>query len=218
MPENIFKLYRPTNRGTRKGPGLWHNESETDRFNHIKTELSRYCSNNSDYDYLDLVWHIKNAVIGDIFFSEEVYKGIKNSKYWPRYYNNKGTGQDDLIQGIMNRQTQQKNGSFDEKFLEIRKWLGSKYSNGSLYFEHIIPAKVYIDELIDAYTNNRFDINYFRWFRKQIYVCIVTKAENDCLNKNHLRESMPKSSSGVVWKFGNNPFARYDYLGIKVHK
>ena len=213
MPENIFKVYRPTNRGQRKGPGLWHNESEAKRFSHIKTELSRYCDNKDDYDYLDLVWHIKNAVIGDIFFSEEVYDGIKKGKYWSKFYN-KGTGPDELIQGIMKRQTKQKNGAFDEKFLEIRKWLGNKYSNGALVFEHIIPAKVYIDELIDAYTNNRFTINFFRQFRKQINVCIVTKKEDDRLNKNHLRESMPPS-----WKFGNNPFARYDdpRIIIKVH-
>ena len=218
MPENIFKVYRPTNKGARKGPGLWHNESEVNRFKHIMTELSRYCDNNDDYDYLDLVWHIKNAVVGDIFFSEKVCHGIKKGKYWPQYYN-KGTGPDDLIQGIMNRQTKQKNGAFDEKFVEIRKWLRKVYSNGSLIFEHIIPAKVYIDVLIDAYTNNRLDIAFFQQFRKQIHVCIVTKDEDDCLNKNHLRESMPKLSSGAAWKFGDNPFARYDdmRIAIKIH-
>lgn len=212
MPENIFKVYRPTTRGARKGPGSWHNESELDRFNHVKIELSRYCDNVNDYDYLDLVWHIKNAVIGDIFFSEEVYQGIMSRQYWPQYYNS-GNEKDILIQGIMNRKTRQ-NGVFDEKYIEIRKWLGHKYSNGSLVFEHIIPAKVYIDELINAYTDKRLDINYFRNFRDQIYVCIVTKDEDTRLDMGHLRENMPPT-----WNFGDNPFARYDdkRVSIKVH-
>lgn len=206
MPENIFKLYRPSGQGKR-GYGLWHNESEQERFNHIKNELSRYWDKKNDYDYYDLVWHIKNAVVGDIFFSEKVFQGI-NQIYWKKYYQT-GTEQDKIIQGIMNRTTLQPNGEFDETFLEIRKWLGNKDSGGSLRFEHVIPAKIYIKELIDAYKYNRFNIGFFRDFRKKICVCIVTEDEDKRLNDNGRKEDMPKG-----WTFSQDVFARYDNLKV----
>ena len=212
MPENIFKVYRPSNSRSKKGPGSWHNESEKDRFSHIKMELSRYCDNTNDYDDLDLVWHIKNAVNGDVYFSEAVYQGILSGQYWNKYYNTK-TIQGDIIQGIITRNTKQPNGEFDEKYMEIRKYMGNNYSNGLLVFEHIIPAKVFIQELINAYEAGKFDIDYFRSFRKKIAVCIVTKQEDEKLNRNKLRESMP---DGWDWDTGD-PFARYKYSEIGIH-
>ena len=212
MPENIFKIYRPSGRGGRKGPGSWHNESEQDRFLHIKNELSRYCDNQGDYDYLDLVWHIKNAVVGDVYFSETVYQGIRSGQYWSGYYGT-GTDQDDIIRGIMERKTRLGNGAFDEKYLEIRKWLGRNFSGGVLVFEHIIPAKVYIDKLIEVYDAGIFDIGFFREFRKKIGVCIVTKQEDERLNGCGFRESMPDNWS---WDTGN-PLERYLASGISIH-
>ena len=82
MPENIAKVCRPSNRKNneeRKGSGSWYYDTEEERFNHIKRELSRYCDNEKDYDFLDLQWHIKNAVIGDIFFS---FIPRSNCPYW----------------------------------------------------------------------------------------------------------------------------------------
>lgn len=212
MPENIFKIYRPSGRGPRKGPGSWHNESEQDRFFHIKTELSRYCDKKNDYDYLDLVWHIKNAVVGDVFFSETVYQGVLSGNYWKKYYGT-GTDQDEIFKGIMSRNTKLGNGVLDEKYMEIRKWLGNKYSGESLIFEHIIPAKVYIDKLIEVYDDGLFDIGFFQSFRKKIGVCIVTKWEDDQLNDCGFRESMPP---GWDWDTGD-PFDRYVAAGIKIH-
>lgn len=228
MPENIFKLYRgkPNKPGERKGPGSWHNEPESSRFNHIYDALSRYCDNtNNDYDFLDLVWHIKNAVVGDIYFSDEVYNGIMKGQLWNKYINtdghsiqkknNKETDQFNIIEGIINRTTLRADGVFDDTFLEIRKWLGSKVSGGSLIFEHIIPANIYLEELINAfstYKNRKKEFEtWFDEFRKKIAVCIVTKDENDLLNKWH--HSMPDE-----YKSGNI-FARYDdaEVNVRIH-
>ena len=213
MPENIFKLYRPSGRG-KKGSGLWHNEPELDRFNHIKNELSRYWDKNNDYDYYDLVWHIKNAVVGDIFFSEEVYKRVLDKSRPDALWKNvkPKTEKYNIIEGIMKRTTLQPNWEFDETFLEIRKWLGNKDSGGSLRFEHVIPAKRYIDELIIAYRNNRFDVGFFRDFRKKICVCIVTEDEDKRLNDNGMKKDMPKG-----WTFSQDRFDRYNSSLIQIH-
>jgi hypothetical protein len=211
MPENIAKVCRPSNRKNneeRKGSGSWYYDTEEERFNHIKRELSRYCDNEKDYDFLDLQWHIKNAVIGDIFFSEEVYKGINNGIYLDKYFG-KNTDRDSIVQGIIKGNTRKNDGcSFDEKYLEIYKFKG-----GKLIFEHIVPTKLYVDELIRAYKNREFNIEYFRNFRKNIFVCIVTK-EEDCRLGNKLRENMP---NGIIWEPGKNTFARYEKVGIKIH-
>ena len=210
MPENIAKVFRPSNKknGDSKGSGSWYNDTEEERFNHIKRDLYRYCYNDKDYDFLDLQWHIKNAVIGDIFFSEEVYKGIIKGEYLKKYYEKK-TDRGFIIQGIIERNTRKSDGSFDEKFLEIQKFKG-----GGLIFEHVVPTKLYVDELIRAYKDEKFDIDYFRNFRNNIFVCIVTKGEDSRLNRNKLREKMP---DGVVWKPGENTFARYEKADIKIH-
>lgn len=114
MAENIFKVYRK---------GLWHNEPEADRYEHIKTALHRYCDKGTDcdYDYLDLVWNIKNAVVGDVFMSESVYQGYKNGTFWIRAKGDKK----DLINRIANHNTRIPGTQcFDETLMEIRKWIG----------------------------------------------------------------------------------------------
>ena len=210
MPENIAKVFRPSNKknGERKGSGSWYNDTEKERFNHIKRDLYRYCYNDKDYDFLDLQWHIKNAVIGDIFFSEEVYNGINNREYLNKYFG-KNTDSGSIVKGILEGKTRKSDGSFDEKFLEIQKFKG-----GGLIFEHVVPTKLYVDELIRAYKDKKFNEDYFTKFRKNIFVCIVTKEEDSRLNRNKLREKMP---SGIKWEPGKNTFARYEKVGIKIH-
>lgn len=223
MPENIFKQYRPSIKNKNKS---WHNEPENDRFEHVRTALFRYCHNIKDYDYLDLVWSIKNAVVGDIFFSEDVYRGIQLGLYWNDYIKidqngtispvkTPETDQFKIIKGIIERKTLQNNGVFDDTFLEIRKWTGKDYRDDKadpLIFEHVIPAKRYIRELIDAFNNGKFTQTYFNVFRSKIAVCIVTKSQDDKLNKQQLREDMPQG-----WTWQNDPFERYNKAKIDIH-
>ena len=227
MPENIFKVYRPQPNTEKdkdkKSRGLWYDDKEEDRFEHIKVALSRYCDNDKDYDYLDLVWHIKNAVIGGVYISEKVYEGIKAPDgIWRKYVkiennevrygdDNKKTDQYEIISDIINGNAVIKDGVFDDKYLEIRKWTGKKEAGteDSLIFEHVIPAKVYIQELIRAYTAKEFDLKYFRTFRENILICIVTKEENDRLNK--WKNSMP------ILK-GKEVLQKEDWLNVTKNK
>ncbi|MBQ3438999.1 MAG: hypothetical protein IJG35_03360 [Bacteroidales bacterium] len=200
MAENIFKVYRG---------GLWHNESENNRYEHIKTALRRFCDR--DYDYLDLVWHIKNAVVGDIFMSESVYQGYQNGVLWIRANAVKRR----IIDRIANHNTRVVGSqSFDETLMEIRKWIGKNehaHNAPSLRFEHVVPAKIYINELLHAYQSGKFDLGFFTQFRDSVSVCIVTSSEETKLSQA-FRQSMPNG-----WKWGNNKMARYDQVGIIVH-
>lgn len=62
MPENIFKVFRPTDKEQeRKGRGSWYYDTLGERFEHVSVALLRYCDEDKDkdkdkdYDYLDLV-------------------------------------------------------------------------------------------------------------------------------------------------------------------
>lgn len=233
MPENIQKLYGRTRRSD---AGLWHNDEL--RFEHVQEALSRY--DKEDYDYNDLVWHIKNAVIGDIFISEKVYEGIAKGEIWGnciKIENNKTirpvgeeTRQYRIIKGIIERKTLRTDGVFDDTFLEIRKWTGVEAAGQALVFEHVIPGNIYIQELIRANVKNDFNEDYFRQFRKNISVCIVTSGQNKDLNaafknvmpgikipKTKRKETFPDD----LWqKVLENRFARYDNLRdpVQIHE
>jgi len=227
MPENIFKVYRPDTKSSeqdKKGRGLWYDDNEYERYKHVLTALSRYCDNDKDYDYLDLVWHIKNAVIGGVYVSQDVFDGIKdpNQRIWGKYVwidadgkvqpIKKGEVTDqfliirDIIEG---RAKLGEDGVFDDMYLEIRKWTGKKEAGTkeSLIFEHVIPAKVYIKELIRAYEAHEFNEKYFREFRRNILVCIVTSEQNGRLNK--WKNSMPPLPGDDWTTVTQNRLARY---------
>ena len=210
MPENIFKVYPPQKNPSKnghRGSGLWFNESPEDRFEHVKKILDIYYSDVTFFDDLDLTWFLKNAVIGDIYFSKEVVEGIDKGLYWPNNTNKTISGVINVIKG---RKTHQ-NGVFDESLLQVRKWLGKGYHTSGvlpLRFEHVIPAKVYLNKLKDIYNNtdNFTSLNsraLFEAYRKKIAVCIITKRQDDDLQ---LRESMPPNWD---WNTGDI-FARYD--------
>ena len=171
-------------------------------------------------------------MVGNVFISEGVYSGILEGKIWKKYVeikndyalpvNNKETDHYKIIKGIIEGNTlREKVNVFDDKYLEIRKWTGKKYSDVSLVFEHIIPAKVYIDELIRAYKDKDFNQVYFQSFRNLISICIVTEDENKKLNKWH--DDMPQLKGNDLspkekWnRVSQNPFARYDDPEVNVH-
>lgn len=197
MAENIFQFY---------DGGKWCNESDTDRYNHVVTAFERF--KNGDYDKYDLEWHIKSAMIGDIYFSEEVYKGIKNGQYWNGYQTS-NRAYSGWITKVLNKNTLRSNGLIDEPLLKIREYLNKKVSGGDLRFEHMIPAKEYLDYLKCEFLKGRLTYSLFIKTRKMINVCIVTLAEDKLLS----RCTMPNG-----WTFNNgSPDARYKIAGVKIH-
>ena len=234
MPENIFKVFRPTDKEQeRKGRGSWYNDTPGARFEHVKVALSRYCDADKDYDYLDLVWHIKNAVIGGVYVSNTVYEGIVEGNIWNKFVcvdngelgckDDKYRDHFEIINGIVNGTTnrQEDENVFDDKYLEIRKWTGKDYTEGQgLVFEHVIPANIYTEELIRAYNANEFNEDYFREFREKILVCIVTKEEDKRLNEFKSNwpgldnVTDPKEYWSIVTK---DILARYREVKVYIH-
>lgn len=215
MPENIFKIYPPqkaSSKNVQRGSGLWFNDSPKDRFEHVKKILDIYYSDVTLFDDLDLTWFLKNAVIGDIYFSKEVVDGVKNGLYWS-IKSNKTIS--DVIDAIVRRDTHP-NGVFNESLLQVRKWLGKEFHDGKalpLRFEHVIPAKVYLAKLKNLYMSTKSfthpdSQSLFESYRKKIAVCIITKDQDDDLQ---LRDSMPPNWDWVT----GDIFARYDYCKSK---
>ena len=218
MPENFFKIYPPKkapSEDDRRGSGLWSGDTPKERFKHVKIILDLYFNYKDLLDDLDLTWFLKNAVIGNIYFSKKVVEGINKKVYWPH-------PQSETINTVINnilKCSTYKNETFDESLLQVRKWLGKDFHKkeaSPLRFEHVIPAKVYLSELKKLYLNtNHFENNdslsRFNEYRKKVAVCIITKAEDDALNKAGLRESMPDD-----WKWGGDIFARYVSLTPKI--
>lgn len=216
MPENIFKIYPPKKEPSengRRGSGLWYGDSPEVRFNRVRKILDIYYSDDCLFDDLDLTWFLKNAVIGNIYFSKTVVEGIDNKKYWP---DTKSETIKNVIDKIIKGQTY-KDGAFDESLLQIRKWLGKEYHEKGadpLRFEHVIPAKVYLSKLKELYEDTDYfttsnSLERFNKFREQIAVCVITKDEDNRLNI--FRDSMPD-----CWEWGDNIFARYEKIEDKI--
>ena len=217
MPENIFKIYPPRSivdteiKPLKKGSGLWSNDKEEDRLAHVNKALKLYFDKDDFFDYLDLVWFLKNAVIGDIYLSEKVFARWNNGN--GIYWNGCNEKIRDIIERIIKRKTKL-DGKFDESLMQIRKWLGKQYSGNildPLVFEHVVPAKVYINYLINWYDEHGpLTLGDLRAVREKVSVCIVTKEEDAKLNNAGCREDMPE---GV--DFMKEPFARYEQRSEK---
>lgn len=214
MPENIFKIYPPqkdSSNDGRRGSGLWFGDSPKVRFQHVKKVLDLYFEEDSIMDDLDFTWFLKNAVIGNIYFSKKVANEI-NKVFWPDL-NSKSFCS--VIYDIL------KGTPYKDELLQVRKWLGKEYHKpgaSPLRFEHVIPAKVYLERLKELYKETKGfttkdSLLRFNEYRKQVAVCIITKDEDDALNKAGLRESMPAN-----WNWGDDIFARYTDTNIMIYK
>ena len=214
MPENIFKIYPPkkdSSNDGRRGSGLWFGDSPKVRFQHVKKVLDLYFEEDSIMDDLDFTWFLKNAVIGNIYFSKKVANEI-NKDFWPNL-NSKSFSSViyDILEG----------NPYKDELLQVRKWLGKEYHKpgaSPLRFEHVIPAKVYLERLKELYLetkgfNAEESLEQFKKYREQVAVCIITKDEDDALNKAGLRESMPDN-----WNWGDDIFARYTNTNIMIYK
>ena len=215
MPENIFKIYPPKkapSKDGRRGSGLWSEDDSEKRFQHVKKILDLYFEEDDIMDDLDLTWFLKNAVIGKINFSKKVADGVNNGIYWP---NPKSKTISSVIDVILHGKP------YKDELLQVRKWLGKEYHElgaSPLRFEHVIPAKVYLERLKELYNDTegfttKDSLQRFNKYREQVAVCIITKDEDDALNKAGLRESMPAN-----WNWGHDIFARYTYTKIMINK
>lgn len=80
--------------------------------------------------------------------------------------------------------------------------------SSDLMYEHSIPASVLRDILLhsDCSKESVQDI-----LNQSGYVVVVMRSEDDILSRHGLGRKMPFS-----WHFGDNPFARYEVVGIEI--
>lgn len=194
--ENVWKYFKPDQE---TGQERSYNRNVEARFNYVIKRIELYKSGIDDDK--DLEWNIKDALVGEIFFSKEAMKlmplNFKNDETW---------GIIDEIQEHGSYRILGEDGSLCCVGLSIYD------HRKGLVFEHVIPFSIYCKKLLELYDNSELDVKRFKWLMSQIHVCIVTKEENKRLNKKNL-SCMPKN-----WQWGDNPFARYNACGIEVWK
>ena len=207
MAENLYKVC--------KG-GDWYNDTNEQRYKRLMESLDRYVNKDNHlvgFDYYDFQSYIgKQAVLGNIFFSNTVYDAINDNTCWPNYKSYTADWQN-IINKIAANDTLKADGSFNEDLLRIRKIFDK--SGIKLIFEHVIPAKVYIKRLVDLYKANKLTYDAFVDLRKNLCICIVTKEENDRLNEAKLTQKMPPE-----FDWDNNMIfdLRYKKVNISIHK
>lgn len=76
-------------------------------------------------------------------------------------------------------------------------------------YEHIIPVSVVVEHLKNYDLSTDESVEEFLNYATN--VCAVTKEEDKALTKAGLKFAMPKG-----WKWGDDPFIRYDKVGIAV--
>ncbi len=194
--ENVWKYFELDQE---TGQERNYNRNVEARFDYVIKRIELYKSGIDDYR--DLEWNVKDALVGEIFFSEGAMKKLslkfRNDDIW---------GIIDEIQEGGSYRILGEDGTLHCVGLSIYN------HRKGLVFEHVIPFSVYCRKLLELYDNNELDVKRYEWLMSQIHVCIVTKNENKCLNQKYL-SCMPKD-----WQWGDNPFARYDACGIKVWK
>lgn len=192
MPENINKCYRK---------GDWGKDNDQQRYDHIVYWLQLYQNGTQKkdpyIDLMDLKWFIKCAFTRRVYLSKAV-KAMRANAWLPT--------KEPFLQTLLN-DILTKGYTDDQNALELRKWKGK-----GLVFEHIVPADVYIKDVINLYVSGKFTFQTFQQMRDKLHVCVITKGEDNLLNKNHLKTSMPPQS---CWLYGDE-WARYKAAGIQV--
>lgn len=80
--------------------------------------------------------------------------------------------------------------------------------SSDLMYEHSIPASVLRDILLHSDCSKEFAQDILN---QSGYVVVVMRSEDDILGRHGLGRKMPFS-----WRFGDNPFARYEMVGIEI--
>lgn len=192
MAENIRKVYPPktNSKGTKSN---WYHDTPEERYEHVKVVLDRYVS--GEYDMEDVQWFIKNAVLSRIYISEEALKTFQD---------NCKKSSNERFKEICQKIIEQ--GYTDDKYLDIRKF------TNKLRYDHVVPSKVFLAELIRLHKEGSLTLEKFNEIRSRLYICILTIKENTEVDKKY-RSKMPKDSD---WLRGD-VFARYHNI-VKVYK
>lgn len=182
-----------------------YNKSLEGRWEHVRRILDMYRDYNDIIGKSDLTWLIKDALVGEIHFSEKAMDFLGGNM--PSKISVRETCILEEIQEVGSYRILCHNGILRGEGLAIYNKITG------LIFEHVIPNRVYRDKLIDLYNNNELDETRFEWLMSQIHACFICKEEDEALGEKCLSQKMPKG-----WQWGDNPFARYDACGIKVWK
>lgn len=184
MAENTSKVYPG---------GGWYNDTALERYNHVMVVLKRFQS--GEYDTYDLKWFIKNAILSRVYISQGVH--AMGGSAWK---NPKNARLLKILYEI------HRNRYATDKAIDIRKFF-----NGDVRFEHVIPSKVALEHILDLFGKGLLTFEKFKEIRSKLYVCIVTKDEEQLLS-GKFRQTMPTG-----WTWSDDPFARYDTVGVTVY-
>ena len=181
--------------------GLWGKDTLQDRYQHVMGALDAY--KNGILDDQDLVFVIKNAFVSKIYVSEGVVKAYSAPQ--PAFGNLAGLYDQLLKNHVLDLQDTQP--QLNTEYMKICE-LGTKVSGQpKIRVEHVVPGKVFMDDVKK--------ITSFDDFKKLFYavsICLVTDNEDQQLNANGLRSSMP---SGVS-DFTVVPLARYNEAEVVI--
>lgn len=181
--------------------GLWGKDTLQDRYWHVMDALEAY--RHQILDDQDLVFVIKNAFVSKIYVSEGVVKAYPAPQ--PAFGNLSGLYDQLLKNHVLDLQDTQP--QLNTEYMKICE-LGTKVSGQpKIRVEHVVPGKVFMDDVKK--------ITSFDDFKKLFYavsICLVTDNEDQQLNANGLRSSMP---SGVS-DFTVVPLARYNEAEVVI--
>ncbi|MBQ3753403.1 MAG: hypothetical protein II864_07635 [Prevotella sp.] len=181
--------------------GLWGKDTLQDRYQHVMGALDAY--KNGILDDQDLVFVIKNAFVSKIYVSEGVAKAYPAPQ--PVFGNLSGLYDQLLKNHVLDLQDTQL--QLNTTYMKICE-LGTKVSGQpKIRVEHVVPGKVFMDDVKK--------ITSFGDFKKlfdAVSICLVTDDEDQELNANGLRSSMP---SGVS-DFTVVPLARYNEAEVVI--
>jgi len=82
--------------------------------------------------------------------------------------------------------------------------------NSPLMYEHTIPASVIREVLLEVEPT---EPSVHSVLQKSGHVVVVMRSEDEELIRHGLSRKMPEG-----WRFGENPYARYDFAGIELSK
>jgi len=191
MAENIQKCYRN---------GDWGQDSNRQRYDHVIFWLEMYqqsLAGSKQIDYNDLKWFIKNAMIRRVYLSRAV-KRLGEAAWLPT--------RDSFLADRLAEINQQ--GYTDNiNAVELRRWKGK-----GLVFEHVVPAEVYINDMITCYMQGKLSFDMFEQMRDKLHICVITTEEDRQLNAAHVKKSMPSNSD---WLKGDE-WARYKEAQIAI--